>query len=486
MGEGANILFTKDFDGLVVKPAFKGIEVVGETDDEVFIKANAGEVWHDFVMHCCEKKWNGLENLAYIPGSVGASPIQNIGAYGAELKDVLVSLEAFNLDTKSIEIFQNSDCNFAYRESVFKHEHKGKYVICSVTFRLSKKPHFNTDYAAVNDELQRLQPPELSAKAIATAITNIRKTKLPDPSEIGSAGSFFKNPTVSPNTYQSLKAQYPNIVAYPTEQSVKLAAGWLIEQAGWKGFREGDAGVHAQQALVLVNHGNAAGEEILNLAQRIVESVKSKFGVELSPEVNIVPQAIVPQVDDKHDFVRSIIEGNTNSFELFYQTEYNNLRYFVSAFISKTNLHAEDIVQESFMAFWNSRHILDSTRNIRAYLYTIAKNKTINALKIQSRFQEITTNQMEVNFGIKTLESDDMMARIDTLDMERIIDKTYNILKGHVRESFILSRKHGMTYPEIAKKLGVSEKSVERYISMALKVFRRKLSYYLGMMLLIF
>jgi len=302
LGEGANILFTKNFNGLVVKPAIKGIEVVRETENEIFIKAYSGEMWHDFVMYCCEKKWNGLENLAYIPGSVGASPIQNIGAYGVEIKDVLDSLEAFNLETQNTEIFRNSDCKFDYRESVFKHEYKGKYVICSVTFRLHKQPKFNTDYTAVNDELKRMNVSELSAKIIAEAITTIRKSKLPEISEIGSAGSFFKNPTVSQEFFQSLKTQYPNLVAYPChsepfgfaqdklceESAMKLAAGWLIEQAGWKGFREGDAGVHAQQALVLVNYGNATGSEIFNLAQRIMDSVKSMFGVELTPEVNIL------------------------------------------------------------------------------------------------------------------------------------------------------------------------------------------------------
>jgi UDP-N-acetylmuramate dehydrogenase len=235
--------------------------------------------------------------LAYIPSSVGASPIQNIGAYGVEIKDVLDSLEAFNMETKNLETFQNTDCKFGYRESVFKQEYKGKYVICSVTFRLSKIEKFNTDYTAVNEELKRLvgtdckSAParlELSAKMIAEAITNIRKSKLPETSEIGSAGSFFKNPTVSAAVFQSQKKQYPNIVAHPADFGVKLAAGWLIEQAGWKGFRAGDAGVHEQQALVLVNYGNATGSEILNLAQRIMDSVKSKFGVDLAPEVNIV------------------------------------------------------------------------------------------------------------------------------------------------------------------------------------------------------
>ncbi|MDR2908202.1 MAG: UDP-N-acetylmuramate dehydrogenase [Bacteroidales bacterium] len=288
LGEGANILFTKDFDGLVIKPAIKGIEVISEEENAIWVKANAGEVWHDFVMHCCEKAWNGLENLAYIPSSVGASPIQNIGAYGVEIKDVLHSLEAFNLETQTLETFTNADCQFAYRESVFKRAYKGKYVICSVTFRLSKLAQFHTNYTAVNDELKRLNITELSAKAMAIAITNIRKSKLPEPSEIGSAGSFFKNPTVSETLYHSLKAQYPDMVAYPTASGVKLAAGWLIEQAGWKGFREGDAGVHTQQALVLVNYGHATGADILNLAQRIINSVHSKFGVELMAEVNIL------------------------------------------------------------------------------------------------------------------------------------------------------------------------------------------------------
>jgi len=318
LGEGANVLFTKDFDGLVVKPNFKGIEVVRETENEIFVKAFSGENWHDFVMICCENNWNGLENLAYIPGSVGASPIQNIGAYGVEINDVMDSLEAFNLETKQVEVFSNFDCKFDYRESVFKHEYKGKYVICSVTFRLSRLPNFNTNYTAVNDELQRQNASELSAKAIANAITTIRKSKLPDTSEIGSAGSFFKNPTVSQDAFQTLKKEFPNIVAHPTnslartrslipstslrinsvevsvrakkpqDESMKLSAGWLIEHAGWKGFREGDAGVHTEQALVLVNYGNATGTEILNLAHRIIDSVNTKFGVELTPEVNIL------------------------------------------------------------------------------------------------------------------------------------------------------------------------------------------------------
>ncbi len=288
LGEGANILFTKDFDGLVIKPVIKGIEVVRETEHEIFVKVYAGEIWHDFVMYCCDRNWNGLENLAYIPSSVGAAPIQNIGAYGVEVKDVLDSLEAFNLETKTVEILHNADCRFGYRESVFKQEYKGKYVICSVTFRLSKCAQFNTNYTAVNEELKRMNIAEYSAKSIATAITNIRKSKLPEPSEIGSAGSFFKNPTVTEAVYHSLKTQYPNIVAYPVESGVKLAAGWLIEQAGWKGFRAGDAGVHAQQALVLVNYGQATGTDILNLAQQIMDSVKSTFGVELIPEVNVL------------------------------------------------------------------------------------------------------------------------------------------------------------------------------------------------------
>ncbi len=293
LGEGANILFTKDFEGLVVKPAIKGIELVRETDDEVFVKAYAGELWNDLVLFCCEKKWNGLENLAYIPSSVGAAPIQNIGAYGKEIKDVLYSLEALNLETQKIETFSHADCKFAYRESVFKHEYKGKYVICSLTFALSKIPKFNTDYTAVNEELKRLNVSELSAMSIATAITHIRKSKLPEPSEIGSAGSFFKNPTVSQVHFRLMKGFFPSVVAHPVEPQnpngdMKLSAAWLIENCDWKGFREGDAGVHTHQALVLVNYGNATGAEILNLSKRIIDSVKSTFGVTLTPEVNIL------------------------------------------------------------------------------------------------------------------------------------------------------------------------------------------------------
>jgi len=288
LGGGANILFTKEFDGLVIKPAIKGIEVVSETENEVLVKAFSGENWHDFVVNCCENRWNGLENLAHIPGTVGASPIQNIGAYGVEIKDVMDSLEAFNLETRQIEIFSNLDCRFDYRESVFKNEYKGKYMILSVTFRLSKNPKFNTDYVAISNELSHMGISDLSAKDIVTAIQNIRNSKFSDFSEMGTAGCFYKNPTVSNEVFQSLKNQYPNIVAYLANFGVKLSAGWLIEHAGWKSFRDGDAGVHSEHALVLVNYGNATGTEVLSLSRRIIDSVNAKFGVALTPEVNIL------------------------------------------------------------------------------------------------------------------------------------------------------------------------------------------------------
>lgn len=289
LGKGANILFSKDFEGIVIKPIFQGIELLKETENEIYVKAYAGESWPDFVMFCCRKKWNGLENLANIPGSVGAAPVQNIGAYGVEIKDVLHSIEAFNIAENRLEVFNLSDCEFAYRESVFKHKNKGKYIICSVTFLLSKQPQFNIGYDSIADELERCNTQELTAQTIAGAVTRIRKSKLPDPSEIGSAGSFFKNPTTTQQKYLELKTKFPDIAGFQiSENEVKLSAALLIEKCGWKGFRLADAGVHKDQALVLVNYGRATGKEILALADRITDSVKSTFNVELTKEVNII------------------------------------------------------------------------------------------------------------------------------------------------------------------------------------------------------
>jgi len=281
LGGGSNILFTKDFDGLVLKNELKGIELLHEDDAYYYVKASAGENWHQFVLHCINNNYAGIENLSLIPGNIGASPMQNIGAYGVEIKDVFHELEAYKLHDNSTQKFSVTDCAFGYRESVFKRKYKDQFVILSVTFRLRKQPVYNTSYGAVEQELEKMHVKELSIKAVSQAVINIRSSKLPDPNEIGNAGSFFKNPTVPLHQYNELKEKYPSIPGYVVDAThMKLAAGWLIEQCGWKGYRERDAGCHAKQALVLVNYGNAKGEEIYALSSRIVESVKEKFGVE--------------------------------------------------------------------------------------------------------------------------------------------------------------------------------------------------------------
>ena len=289
LGGGSNILFTKDYDGAVLKNEIKGIELQHEDADHVYVKVGAGENWHQFVLHCINHNWAGVENLSLIPGNVGASPIQNIGAYGVELDDVFWSLEAFHLDERRIHTFTREDCEFGYRNSIFKERYKDQFAIISVTFQLKKKPIFHTDYGAIAEELEKMGVTDLSIKAVSQAVVNIRSSKLPDPQTIPNAGSFFKNPEVSTEKYETLKLQFPNIVAYPLAKgSVKLAAGWMIEQCGWKGYRKGDAGCHAKQALVLVNYGNATGKEIYDLSEEILQSVKSKFDVVLEREVNVI------------------------------------------------------------------------------------------------------------------------------------------------------------------------------------------------------
>jgi UDP-N-acetylmuramate dehydrogenase len=289
LGGGSNVLFTKDFDGVMLKNGMKGIAVVKEDDDYVYVKAGAGESWHGFVMENIKHNRGGLENLSLIPGNVGASPMQNIGAYGVEIKDTFHSLEALHLEEHEVVTFTKEDCRFGYRESVFKHKYKGQFAILSVTYQLRKHPQFNTSYGAIEAELNVMGVKELSIQAISQAVINIRSSKLPDPAKIGNAGSFFKNPTVPAGDYERIKTAYPDVVAYPVEGGqYKLAAGWLIEQCGWKGYREGDAGVHAKQALVLVNYGEAKGGEIYNLSQQVLDSVEEKFGVLLEREVNII------------------------------------------------------------------------------------------------------------------------------------------------------------------------------------------------------
>ena len=289
LGGGSNVLFTRNFDGILLKNEIKGITVVHEDDGYVYVKVGAGENWHGFVMDCIRNNRAGLENLSLIPGNVGASPMQNIGAYGVEIKDSFYELEAYHLQDHTTVVFNNADCQFGYRESVFKRQYKGQFAILSVTYRLSKHPKLNTSYGAIEEELKHMGVQDVTIQAISQAVINIRSSKLPNPAEIGNAGSFFKNPTVDAAKYASLKEAFPHIVAYPVADGQhKLAAGWMIEQCGWKGFREGDAGVHARQALVLVNYGNATGNEIYQLSQRVLDSVHEKFGVELEREVNII------------------------------------------------------------------------------------------------------------------------------------------------------------------------------------------------------
>ncbi|MDF2188802.1 UDP-N-acetylmuramate dehydrogenase [Paraflavitalea sp. CAU 1676] len=289
LGGGSNILFTKDFDGLVLKNELKGIHVVDEDDNYVYVKAGAGENWHGFVEFCLQRNLGGVENLSLIPGNVGASPMQNIGAYGVEIKDIFQELQALRISDNKIQLFSLNDCAFGYRESVFKHKLKDQYIILNVTYRLRKHPLYNTSYGAIEQELQHMGVKDLSIQTISQAVINIRRSKLPDPHEIGNAGSFFKNPSIPATQYATLQQSFPGIVGYKNpDGTVKLAAGWLIEQSGWKGVRRGDAGCHAKQALVLVNYGNATGKQVYDLSEEILQSIKTKFGVTLEREVNIV------------------------------------------------------------------------------------------------------------------------------------------------------------------------------------------------------
>jgi UDP-N-acetylmuramate dehydrogenase len=289
LGSGSSILFTKDFDGVVLKNEIEGIQVVHEDDDFVYVNAGAGVGWHDFVLFCIANNFGGAENLSLIPGTVGASPIQNIGAYGVELKDILFSLRVLDIKEKDWLVFSNKDCEFGYRTSIFKTSLKDRVVITSTTFRLTKKNHtLHLDYGAIPAQLEIKGVSSPSIKDISDAVVAIRSSKLPNPRLIGNAGSFFKNPIVSKIVFDQLKIEFPEIVANETTEGYKLAAGWLIEKAGWKGYRQGDAGCYNKQALVLVNYGQASGVNILSLSTSIIKTVLDIFGVELTPEVNIV------------------------------------------------------------------------------------------------------------------------------------------------------------------------------------------------------
>lgn len=289
LGGGSNILFTKDFKGLVIKNNLKGIEITEENGQEVIVKACAGEVWHDFVLWCINRGFAGIENLSLIPGCVGASPMQNIGAYGVEIKDVFEGLEALTMTEGELKRFTNQECEFGYRESVFKHAYKNKFFITSVSFRLKKQSTLNTSYGAINTELKTMGIEEPTIKDVSTAVIRIRTSKLPDPRVLGNAGSFFKNPEVSSGVYDALKEKFPDLVAYPLEnKNYKLAAGWLIEKCGLKGFEHDGAAVHDKQALVIVNKNKAKGISVFDLSTHIIDTVVSKFGVQLEREVNIM------------------------------------------------------------------------------------------------------------------------------------------------------------------------------------------------------
>ncbi len=289
LGGGSNVLFTRNFLGMILRMEISGIEVVKEDDQSMIVSFGAGENWHQSVLWAVNQGLGGIENLALIPGTIGAAPMQNIGAYGVEIKDVFHSLEAYEIETGEVVKFYHEDCKFGYRYSVFKSSHKNKYVITKVNLKLSKKPEYNITYGNIKSTLEQMGVEELSPQVISQAVMNIRQSKLPDPMVIGNAGSFFKNPIIENEYFDALRAAFEDIPGYRLDgKFTKVPAAWLIDQCGWKGYRDGDIGVHDKQALVLVNHGKGQGQEILMLSQRIQESVYKKFGVEIDPEVNII------------------------------------------------------------------------------------------------------------------------------------------------------------------------------------------------------
>jgi len=288
LGGGSNILLTQDLEALVIKINIKKIHPIKEDEDHIWVRVGAGEIWHDLVLHAISSNWAGIENLSLIPGTVGASPMQNIGAYGVEMKEVFDSLEAVNIQSREIETFNYDQCEFGYRESIFKNKFKGKYIITHVLFRLNKKPVFNVSYGAIQATLDQMGVTDLSLNAVSKAVINIRQSKLPDPKVVGNAGSFFKNPTIEKNQFQDLRQAYPEIPGFENETGVKIPAAWLLEKAGWKGKTFGEIGVHHQQPLVLVNFGKGDGEAIKALSRDIQRDIQEKFGILLQPEVNFI------------------------------------------------------------------------------------------------------------------------------------------------------------------------------------------------------
>jgi UDP-N-acetylmuramate dehydrogenase len=290
LGGGSNLLLTGDFDGLVVKNEIKGIEVIEESEDQILLKVGAGENWHDLVLYCVHHNYGGIENLSLIPGTAGAAPMQNIGAYGVEIKEVIHKVEGIEIATGIVRSFSKEECTFGYRESIFKQELKGKYFISSITLTLTKKNHkFNISYGAIAETLKQNKVEKVNIRAISEAVIDIRQKKLPDPKIVGNAGSFFKNPSVQQEVFNALKKNYPSVPSFPGENNlIKVPAAWLIEQSGWKGKTLEHIGVHKLQALVLVNYGGGDGKKIWELAMEIQKSVKEKFNIVLQPEVNVI------------------------------------------------------------------------------------------------------------------------------------------------------------------------------------------------------
>ena len=290
LGGGSNMLLTQNIDALVIHVDIKGISIISETENNVVVRCNAGENWHEFVLYCIDHNYGGLENMSLIPGNVGTTPVQNIGAYGVEIKDRLVSCEAIHIQTQKPKVFSNKDCNFGYRESIFKNIIKDEYIITSVDFLLTKKNHkINIAYGDIIAELEKYTIENPTIRQVSDAVIAIRKSKLPDPKELGNSGSFFKNPIISIQDFAIAKQKFPDIKFYKmSDSAIKVPAGWLIEQAGFKGKRFGDAGIHKNQALVLVNYGGATGQEILAVSKDIQNTVFKKFGIWIEAEVNIV------------------------------------------------------------------------------------------------------------------------------------------------------------------------------------------------------
>ncbi|GGC86435.1 UDP-N-acetylenolpyruvoylglucosamine reductase [Flavobacterium lutivivi] len=290
LGGGSNMLLTQDIDALVIHVDLKGKKVLKEDENFVWVESNAGENWHEFVLWTIEQDFGGLENMSLIPGNVGTTPVQNIGAYGAEIKDTFVSCDAMNIETQEMKKFTKSECNFGYRESIFKHEAKDKFIITSVVFKLTKCNHkISVEYGDIKAELAKNNIKNPTIKDVSNAVIAIRQSKLPNPKELGNSGSFFKNPVISREEFLKVKEKFPDVKYFEiSETEVKVPAGWLIEHAGLKGYRNGDAGVHKNQALVLVNYGNATGQDILNLSKYVQKTVFDKYGIAIEAEVNVI------------------------------------------------------------------------------------------------------------------------------------------------------------------------------------------------------